>query len=563
MAARLRGPLTPLSFRRDVRLFLALLVGFLVLLVATVVLLLQSFEADAEDALRTNWQRAAEFAAAEIAAAPNDAAALETTLTVLCAKYDIASAQLTRPDGRHISTVSREGIRATESVRRTTSAGELVLTFDADRLHAKHRAFLVTAIISLTAAGIGGLLLILYIPTITRPIETMLASAGEVRVRDAHVDEREYLIETFRESIATLKAQESELQRLHDLEKTRADDLERVTAALTRSITSGFVGLDPSGRVVDVNTAAREILQPPAESLWGLAPEEAFGANAFSSALAQSVRNKAAISRLEVTIVAAGAEKTIGLTTVPLVGEQLQFLGTLALFTDLTPMRMLEERLRAMQSLADLGEISAGIAHEFRNSLATVLGYLRLARRASLPREAEDAIANAERESSLLSDAVDGLLAFARPIQLDVQRFDLFELADEVTRRLAPHAGTAAVSISGEHVEIEADPALLARAIENLVRNAIDSVRQHGGGTVRVATEAAPEPLVRIEDSGVGIDPAAVPRLMLPFQSDRPGGYGLGLPLARKIVLLHGGTLQLTGTPGGGATAVITLPATQ
>lgn len=545
------------------RLFLALLVGFLVLLVATVVLLLQSFEADAEDALRTNWQRAAEFAAAEIGAAPNDVSALETTLSVLCAKYEIASAQLTRPDGRHISTPSHEGIRATESLRRTTVAGELLLTFDADRLHAMHRTFLMTAIVSLTAAGIGAFLLILYIPTITRPIEEMMASAGEIRVREAHVDEREYLINTFRESIARLKAQESELQRLHHLEKARADDLERVTAALTRSITSGFVGLDPSGHVVDVNTAAREILQPAAESLWGLAPEEAFGANAFSSALAESVRERTAVNRLEVTIGAAADPKTIGLTTVPLVGEQHQFLGTLALFTDLTPMRRLEERLRATQSLADLGEISAGIAHEFRNSLATVLGYLRLARRASLPPGAEDAIVNAERESTLLSDAVDGLLAFARPIQLDVQRFDLFDLANEVTHRLAPLAGATEVSTSGEHVEVDGDPALLARAIENLLRNAIESVKQQGTGTVGITIEAAPEPLVRIEDSGVGLDPAAVPRLMLPFQSDRPGGYGLGLPLARKVVLLHGGTLQLTGRPGGGATAIIRLPRMQ
>jgi signal transduction histidine kinase len=555
--------LTPLSFRRDVRLFLALLVGFLVLLVATVVLLLQAFEADAEDAVRTNWQRAAEFAAAEISAAPNDASALETTLSVLCAKYDIASAQLTRPNGRRISTTSREGIAATETLRRTTSAGELLLTFDAGPLQANHRTFLLTAIVSLTAAAIGSFLLILFIPTITRPIEAMLNSAGEVRVRDAHVDEREYLIDTFRESIEKLKTQESELQRLHSLEKTRADDLERVTAALTRSITSGFVGLDPAGRVVDVNTAAREILQPSGESLWGLTPEEAFGTNAFSSALAESVSEKTAISRLEVTIVAGGAAKTIGLTTVPLVGEQLQFLGTLALFTDLTPMRMLEERLRAIQSLADLGEISAGIAHEFRNSLATVLGYLRLARRATLPPEAAAAVGSAERESTLLSNAVDGLLAFAKPIHLDVQRFDLLDLAREVTERLAPQTGAVDVTVSGEHVEVDGDPALLARAVENLVRNAIDSVRQHGSGAVRVSTEAAPEPLVRIEDDGAGIDPAAVPRLMLPFQSDRPGGYGLGLPLARKIVLLHGGRLQLTGSPGGGATAVITLPAAQ
>jgi signal transduction histidine kinase len=69
-----------------------------------------------------------------------------------------------------------------------------------------------------------------------------------------------------------------------------------------------------------------------------------------------------------------------------------------------------------------------------------------------------------------------------------------------------------------------------------------------------------PEPEVRIEDEGIGLDQASVPRLFLPFQSDSPGGYGLGLPLVKKIVLLHEGTVELSGEPGKGARATIRLP---
>jgi signal transduction histidine kinase len=77
---------------------------------------------------------------------------------------------------------------------------------------------------------------------------------------------------------------------------------------------------------------------------------------------------------------------------------------------------------------------------------------------------------------------------------------------------------------------------------------------------VRVIVADGDPPHVRVEDDGVGVDAADVPRLMLPFQSQKPSGYGLGLPLARKIVLLHGGSIRLTGSKGVGAVATMELP---
>ena len=74
---------------------------------------------------------------------------------------------------------------------------------------------------------------------------------------------------------------------------------------------------------------------------------------------------------------------------------------------------------------------------------------------------------------------------------------------------------------------------------------------------IRVAVTGSPRPTVRVEDEGVGVDPADVPRLMLPFQSEKAKGYGLGLPLSRKIALLHGASFGLTGSVGAGAVATI------
>ena len=94
--------------------------------------------------------------------------------------------------------------------------------------------------------------------------------------------------------------------------------------------------------------------------------------------------------------------------------------------------------------------------------------------------------------------------------------------------------------------------------LENVLRNAVDAVRQKGErGSVRVELRDTPLPTVTITDNGVGFDPAETQKLFLPFHSNKPNGFGMGLPLAKKIVLLHGGTLRLQGEPGKGAVATI------
>jgi signal transduction histidine kinase len=337
------------------------------------------------------------------------------------------------------------------------------------------------------------------------------------------------------------------------MEKTRADELERVSAALTRSLTSGLIAIDAAGNIVDINRAGREILRIDHDApLAGRALDDAVPLPAFAATLRRAVAERAALTRVEIQDVDA----TIGLTTVPLRNESGEFLGFLALFTDLTPIRSLEARVQEMTTLAQLGEISAGIAHEFRSSLSTILGYMKLARRGGVDSVAEGRLQSAEKEAAALLTAIERLLAFARPVQLNAEAVDLKELVEEQTTQLGDQATDVAFRVDGPRVVIDGDRVLLARAFENLLRNAADAVREKGGGSVTVTLTAAP-PAVTIADNGAGFDPADTARLFLPFQSNKPNGFGMGLPLAKKIVLLHGGSLRLQGEPGKGAVATV------
>jgi signal transduction histidine kinase len=216
------------------------------------------------------------------------------------------------------------------------------------------------------------------------------------------------------------------------------------------------------------------------------------------------------------------------------------------------------ERTRA----EELEQTAAGIAHEFRNSLATILGYLKLAQRNELPFSAMDRIRAADREAQLLTQAVERLLRFARPLEPDRQETCLLDLSHEIADRFRESADGITIKVKGEKTSACVDVALVRIALENVLRNAIESIQRSPGVERRIEIEVAgnPQPTVIVRDTGVGLDAADAPRLFLPFHSQRPGGVGLGLAMTRKIVQRHGGRITLAGQPGQGAEVNIELP---
>ena len=576
MVSRAVPALTKIGFRRDVKIFLTALGCFFAVLIAILVLLLQNSVSEANDATLQQWNAVADVATRDVAqaVASGREANVGVLLTVLNGRYPVSGSEAVLASGMRFQT--RSFATADTVIERSGPWGKLRLAFDSAPLVTLHRRAKVTTAIA-AIATIGGLaLLLLYIQRIVRPIEQLLDQASLIEERHPAVDEQSFLLDTFRKSVATLKEQKEELRVLHDQQKSRADELERVTAALTRGMTSGLLAIDPGGRVVDINQAGRDILriESPSHEVAGSPSsrpgdpatqkpsdlQSVLGDTAFARLLRDAVNEHAPLARRETTITTATGETVvIGVTTIPLLDDAGAFLGLLALFTDLTPIRALESRLRDSQILADLGEMSAGIAHEFRNSLSTILGYLKLAQRHDEAEEILAKLRKAEEEAAQLSAAVESLLAFAKPIAIQRQPVELRELVEQVVARLEPAAPHVTFNVRGD-VAVDGDPALLARAIQNVVRNAIDAIDADRNGRVDIELDPVRNAVV-VRDNGSGFDPADASRLLLPFHSDKPGGFGLGLPLAKKIAVLHGGTVTMTGARGEGATVVIELGA--
>jgi signal transduction histidine kinase len=254
--------------------------------------------------------------------------------------------------------------------------------------------------------------------------------------------------------------------------------------------------------------------------------------------------------------------KHLGVTVSPLAGAG-DTRGAICLFSDLTDVVELEEQLRLKETLARLGELTAGIAHEFRNGLATIHGYSRLLDPAALPEKYRPYVEGIRQEADALGSVVTNFLNFARPEQLVVAPVDLGPLARRVAEDLQRElpAGTH-IDVSGAFATIDGDELLLRQVFSNLIRNAAEASEAAGrtpliriSGSTDISHSTC---RVTFEDNGPGIPLAQRDKVFRPFFTTRSRGTGLGLAIVQKIVLTHHGRVTIGDSRTGGASIDLT-----
>jgi signal transduction histidine kinase len=226
---------------------------------------------------------------------------------------------------------------------------------------------------------------------------------------------------------------------------------------------------------------------------------------------------------------------------------------------DQRQLQRVEEELREKAALARSGEFAAGVAHEMRNGLATILGYARLIERGEAePAKSARAIRD---ECETLEIAIRRFMEFVREETLAVASFDVGRMLARVVARESRSRPVGAVETDfGEgSTTFEGDEGLLERAFENLVRNALEAAGVGGRVAVELARGADEALVVTVTDDGPGL-PEAVRANPRPFVSTKPHGLGLGLALAMKIIRLHGGDLALSDAERGGLRVTVRLP---
>lgn len=406
----------------------------------------------------------------------------------------------------------------------------------------------------------GGILLVLLYTVFAR-IMRRDSSPSTGSVRD----------NVFLDIVARLRDKEHELERLRSAAEERARAIESYNENILRSVSSGVITFNREGVITTFNEAASRILRLNRADVIGKTCAEVFGANSTVAALLnRCLSTGEAITREEFELRLPHGERIwIGVSTTLLKDREGHLIGTTFVCTDLTEIKALQEQVEMRERMTVLGQMSAGIAHEFRNLMGTILGAAKLIARQTPPDSpAHESIQTVTHVISDMDHLVTQFLNFARKTDPDLKPVDvepwLKRVVEQVLEQVPPPHPHVEVTCFPDVPQIHIDEVLMRQALGNLVQNAIEAMP--GGGRLTVSAGMRPplgrrrEVEVRVSDTGAGIPQDRFGKIFLPFYTTKPKGTGLGLALVHKIVLLHNGRIEVESQERKGTTFRISLP---
>jgi len=400
---------------------------------------------------------------------------------------------------------------------------------------------------------IGSMLCILFLLRwLLRPYQQLVGEAQRATVADQMLkshDEAEFVLETFQSVVAQLQEQRKELEQLSAEARERASSAEKFSERIVASLPSGLIAFDGAGLSMAINSPGRALLEVDGRAL-GEPYEQLLGTHAeLTSMIGDCLQNGTLYRRTEIEAVTAdGRLRRLGATVAPIEPH-----GALCLLTDITEVTELREQVALKNNLESLGEMSAGLAHEFKNAIATLQGYAQLLQSLELNDKAQVAAESLLNEVRNLSSMVTAFLNFARPQPLHLEEVSLSELIRDCADELRLKS-TINVDPS---LAVRADERMLRLALLNLMRNGAEA-NPDGDVFVSAAREDGAV-VIQVRDTGPGIAPADLQKIFIPFFTTKAKGHGIGLALTHRIITQHGGTLSAANSPDGGALFTIKL----
>lgn len=313
--------------------------------------------------------------------------------------------------------------------------------------------------------------------------------------------------------------------------------------------------VDHEGRVTSATRGAPKMV--PGVKLhqrhWTEAlPEGLLKAGRIDAHVKLALESRREVSLPRVDVHSAEGSRSFRVHIVPLTHNLASFLLQVEELTEAVEM---ESRVRRSEALAQLGSLSAAVAHELRNPLAGISGALQVITR-SLPEDAphRPVLSKVDSEIRRLNDLVTDLLAFARPGSARLEHTPLRPLCDELADGIRAEHPDVAVEVCGDG-EAQADGNLVRQILHNLLRNAVDAVDRRG--RVRLVING---PTVTVCDSGPGVPPSKRHDIFEPFFTTKVRGTGLGLAISTRNAEAMGAHLELVDGQLAGAAFRLSLP---
>jgi two-component system sensor histidine kinase AtoS len=341
-------------------------------------------------------------------------------------------------------------------------------------------------------------------------------------------------------------------------------DARSLTENILESIADGVIAVDREGLVTAIN--------PAAEKLYGVSATEALG-HPYTEVFTCSPTRSALLSTLQTgrpkisaTIDYQRGDEILKLDASSAVlrdGDGTP-IGAVVVMKDVGERHRLMNQVMRADRLAALGELTAGIAHEIRNPLTSIRGFVQYLDDCETIEEWRQYGPLIVRQVDSLNRIIGELLAFGRPRPPQIGRVRLDVLVEETTFLTRGKSGARIeLDLAPDLPEIEADGEALKQALLNLVINAIQAIPDTGTVVVSTRADGETDVAIRVTDDGVGVAPENLGKIFDPFFSTKPTGTGLGLAMVHRIVDAHHGVITVESRPDAGTTVTVRLPIVQ
>lgn len=346
-----------------------------------------------------------------------------------------------------------------------------------------------------------------------------------------------------------------------DIARSRANNEE-----VLNHIGSGIVAIDSQGMVTLFNAAAEEILGTAKADVMGQKVEKM--GSVFADLLLRTLSGEVAYARHE--IVSPMNKKPLGVSTYVMRDEEERAVGAIMAFADLSAVKRMEAKEKDFERIGFWAKVAGRLAHEVKNPLVPIKTFAQLLPQRHKDREFREEffkVVNSEIER--LNDIITQLTKFADspPVQLrsaPIHRVIEDALNSEKSDLAAKNAKIVR-NFAKEPLVARVDSALLSEAFANIIENAVEAISEKGIITISTALTQSSNGKngtveILFQDNGEGMSTDEVGDMFTPFAASKARGIGLGLAIAKRIVVDHQGTIGVDSAPGRGSVVKVVIP---
>lgn len=341
--------------------------------------------------------------------------------------------------------------------------------------------------------------------------------------------------------------------------------LDLLNRILIDSMRHGIIITDNYGRITECNNFIEQATQHSKSELIG---SSVFDIEPFGRKMYEVLEQGKSFENLEMTF---GNPLNGGLVcqfdSSVIYDNQLRVKGMYAQFRDITEKHILEKQVIASEKFSAIGKMAAGLAHEIRNPLTSIIGFIKMIKAGTIPQEKEQLyIEMVYNELLGLNELISQFVIMAKPSVPDRKQVDIHKLVQETVKFMESqfimknvNVGISVSPQLNKQLIVDADPIQIKQVLINILQNALEAVEERG--IIQLFIEKDHKNIrIKIQDNGIGLSDHELKQILNPFFTTKENGLGLGLSVSYRIIENHGGTIDISSIKHVGSTMTIVLP---